>query len=117
MALGQPLAQGEPGRGRGVAERREVLERIGGLEALALPHRRRAIRSADATQGRTAGHLAARTGSALLAYSYFAYDAFRAYGGPGILFQVHPHPATIRRILSEELAMHPDCAASLQQPT
>ena len=94
-----------------------------GLKTLALDRlpqvsfdlRRRAIRSADATQARTAGHLANRQGAALLAYSYFAYDAFRAYSGPGILFQVHPHPATIRRILSEELAMHPDCAASLTQ--
>ena len=85
------------------------------LPQLSFDTRRNAVRSADASQGRTAGNLAARRGSALLAYSYFAYDAFRAYGGPGILFQVHPHPATIRRILSEELAMHPDCAASLQQ--
>lgn len=77
--------------------------------------RRRAIRSADATQGRTAGRLARRKETGLLAYSYFAFDAFRAYEGPGILFQVHPHPLTIRRILSEELAAHPDCAGSLQQ--
>ncbi len=96
---------------------------LAGLKTLALDRlpqlsfdtRRQAIRSADATQGRTAGLLASRTHAALLAYSYFAYDAFRAYTGPGILFQVHPHPATIRRILSEELAMHPDCAASLTQ--
>ncbi len=96
---------------------------LAGLKTLALDRlprisfdmRRRAIRSADATQGRTAGRLANRTGAGLLAYSYFAYDAFRTYGGPGILFQVHPHPATIRRILSEELAMHPDCASSLTQ--
>src|SRR5579875_2545519 len=77
--------------------------------------RRRAIRSADATLGRTAGRLATRSGAALLAYSYFAYDAFEHYPGPGILFQVHPHPLTIRRILSEELAAHPDCASSLSQ--
>ena len=96
---------------------------LAGLQTLALdrlPHvsfdlRRRAIRSADATQGRTAGRLAAHTHAGLLAYSYFAYDAFRAFSGPGILFQVHPHPLTIRRILSEELAAHPDCAASLTQ--
>ena len=77
--------------------------------------RRRAVRSADSTLGRAAGRLAAESGSGLLSYSYFAYDAFRSYPRPGILFQVHPHPATIRRILSEELAAHPDCAASLQQ--
>jgi len=85
------------------------------LPQLSFETRREAIRSADATQGRTAGLLASRTNAALLAYSYFAYEAFRANASPGILFQVHPHPAIIRRILSEELAMHPDCAASLTQ--
>ena len=75
--------------------------------------RRRAIRSADATLGRVAGRTATRTHAGLLAYSYFAYDAFRAYDGPGILFQVHPHPLTIRRLLREELLLHPDCAGSL----
>lgn len=96
---------------------------LAGLKTLALDRlprlsfnlRRRSIRSADATLGRTAGRLAKRRQAALLAYSYFAYDAFRAYGGPGILFQVHPHPLTIRRILSEELTAHPDCAGSLTQ--
>ena len=89
-----------------------LLDRIRGLS---FDLRRRAVRSADATLGRTAGRLAARSGAGLLAYSYFAYDAFRADGRPGILFQVHPHPLTIRRILTEELAAHPDCAGSLQQ--
>jgi glycosyltransferase involved in cell wall biosynthesis len=32
-----------------------------------------------------------------------------------MLFQVHPHPATVRSLLLEELAAHPDCAASLEQ--
>ena len=77
--------------------------------------RRRAVRSADSTLGRTAGRLASTSGAGLLSYSYFAYDAFRHFPRPGILFQVHPHPATIRRILSDELAAHPDCAGSLQQ--
>ena len=89
-----------------------LLDRIRGLS---FDVRRRAVRSADATLGRTAGRLAARSGASLLAYSYFAYDAFRADGRPGILFQVHPHPLTIRRILTEELTAHPDCAGSLQQ--
>ncbi len=85
------------------------------MPRLSFDLRRRAIRSADATLGRTAGRLARRRHAALLAYSYFAYDAFRTDPRPGILFQVHPHPLTIRRILSEELAAHPDCAASLTQ--
>lgn len=89
-----------------------LLDRV---RSISFDVRRRAIRSADATLGRTAGRLATRQNAALLAYSYFAYDAFRNCSSPGILFQVHPHPTTIRRILSEELAAHPDCAASLQQ--
>lgn len=89
-----------------------LLDRIRGLS---FELRRNAVRSADATLGRSAGRLAARSGAGLLAYSYFAYDAFRADPRPGILFQVHPHPLTIRRILTEELQAHPDCAGSLQQ--
>jgi glycosyltransferase involved in cell wall biosynthesis len=50
-----------------------------------------------------------------VSYSYFGYDAFNEYGSGGMLFQVHPHPATMRRILREELELHPDCAASLRK--
>ena len=89
-----------------------TLDRVRGLS---FDLRRRATRSADATLGRTAGRLAKRSGAGLLSYSYFAYDAFHADPRPGILFQVHPHPLTIRRILTEELAAHPDCAGSLRQ--
>lgn len=77
--------------------------------------RRSAMRAADAALGRYAGTLARRTGTALLSYSYYGYDAFRAYARPGILFQLHPHPATMRRLLAAELALHPDCAESLKQ--
>lgn len=89
-----------------------LLDRIRGFS---FELRRKAVRSADATLGRAAGRLAVRSGAGLLAYSYFAYDAFRADPRPGILFQVHPHPLTIRRILTEELEAHPDCAGSLRQ--
>ncbi len=75
--------------------------------------RRRAIRSTDAALGRAAGKLAARTDSLLLSYSYYGYHAFASYGKPGVLFQLHPHPASVRRILLRELADHPDCAESL----
>ena len=85
------------------------------LPALPGPIRRRAQRAADATLGRMAGRLAHRRGAALVSYSYYGFDAFRNYPYPAMLFQMHPHPATMRRILSEELAAHPDCAASLQQ--
>ncbi len=77
--------------------------------------RRRAIRWTDATLGRTAGRFAARTGSLLVSYSYYGYDAFQSYGRPGVLFQLHPHPLSVRRILERELADHPDCAASLRK--
>ncbi len=77
--------------------------------------RRRVTRSTDAKLGRTAGRLATSTGAGLLSYSYYGYDAFSQYPHPGMLFQIHPHPASMRRILTDELHAHPDCAASLQQ--
>ena len=89
-----------------------LLEKLPGAP---LGLRRRLMRYADATIGRTAGRLAARRQSGLLSYSYYAYDAFTHYPGSGILFQLHPHPASMRRILRAELEAHPDCAASLRQ--
>lgn len=77
--------------------------------------RQRMTRMADASLGRTAGQLAQNRGAGLLSYSYYGYDAFSHYPGPGMLFQLHPHPASMRRILSTELAEHPDCAESLQK--
>ena len=77
--------------------------------------RRRMTRYADSRLGMTAGRLAAKKRSGLVSYSYYGYDAFNHYRRPGILFQLHPHPASMRRILREELAAHPDCASSLCQ--
>ena len=77
--------------------------------------RRQSNRRADAALGRTAGRLARTAKAGLVSYSYFGYDSIRSYGRAAMLFQVHPHPATVRRILREELALHPECAASLQQ--
>ena len=77
--------------------------------------RQRLTRSADAALGRRAGRLARRTDAGLVSYSYYGFDAFRSYGPGGVLFQMHPHPRTMRRILREELAAHPECAASLEQ--
>jgi glycosyltransferase involved in cell wall biosynthesis len=87
-----------------------LLEKI---TALPFALRRHAIRSTDSTLGRVAGRLAAETNSLLLSYSYYGYDAFRSYGQAGILFQLHPHPLSVRRILEREVAEHPDCAVSL----
>ena len=85
------------------------------VKALPFETRRKAIRAADSLLGRAAGRIANQQNAALLSYSYYAYDAFKTFQGPGVLFQVHPHPVSIRRILSEELQAHPDCADSLKQ--
>jgi glycosyltransferase involved in cell wall biosynthesis len=76
---------------------------------------RKAIRWNDSRLGDVAGDLARRTNSLLLSYSYYGYHAFRSYGQPGVLFQLHPHPLSVRRILEQELADHPDCAESLRK--
>ena len=85
------------------------------VRTLPAPVRRGLMRHADATLGRAAGRLANQRNAGLLSYSYYGFDAFTQYAGDGILFQLHPHPASMRRILSAELAAHPDCAASLRQ--
>jgi glycosyltransferase involved in cell wall biosynthesis len=85
------------------------------LPRIPLSVRRYAQRTADANLGRTAGKRARSNGAGLVSYSYYGFDAIKAYRGAAMLFQVHPHPATVRRLLSEELAAHPDCAASLTQ--
>lgn len=77
--------------------------------------RKRATRRTDALLGRRAGEHAAKHNAVLLAYSYYAADAFRYSQAPGMLFQVHPHPASVRRILAQERADHPECASSLDQ--
>ncbi len=94
-----------------------------GLLCLAAEHmrslpgdlRRRAHRTADAALGRAAGRWARRADDGLVSYSYYGYDAMREYRRPAMLFQVHPHPVTVRRILQEELEAFPECAESLQQ--
>jgi glycosyltransferase involved in cell wall biosynthesis len=85
------------------------------LPKVSLAMRRKSTRDADTTLGKTAGKYAARHQAGLISYSYYAYDAFRAYARPAILFQLHPHPASVRRILAEELEANPDCADSLRQ--
>jgi glycosyltransferase involved in cell wall biosynthesis len=85
------------------------------LPKIPLSVRRKVTRYADATLGRTAGKYAAGRSAGLLSYSYYGYDAFTHYSRPAILFQLHPHPVSIRRILTEELEANPDCAQSLKQ--
>ena len=110
-------------RGRaGIPTERIKLSPLRGLAALWLEKRpqyfelrRRATRGMDTQLGRRAGRLARRRGAGLVSYSYTGFDAIRAYGRAAMLFQVHPHPATVREILQQELATHPDCAPSLKQ--
>ncbi|WP_419806305.1 glycosyltransferase family 4 protein [Terriglobus sp.] len=83
------------------------------LSVLPFSTRRAIRRLSDARLGQFAGNLARRTGTGLVSYSYYGYQAFRAYRKPAILFQLHPHPETMRHILQQELAEHPECAASL----
>lgn len=61
--------------------------------------------------------MASDRNAALLSYSYYGHSAFSAYTGnqPRILFQLHPHPASVRAILSRERSLHPDCASSLDK--
>ena len=91
---------------------------VGGLlldKAKFLPYglRRWLTRRADARLGGTAGRLARRAGAYLVSYSYYGFDSFRALGRPDMLFQMHPHPATMRRLLQAEMVEHPESAASL----
>lgn len=71
----------------------------------------------DAAIGWYAGEYARKHDCALLAYSYCGYYAFRAMGKGSkrlkVLFQVHPHPHTARRLLAQELRRNPDCRQSL----
>ena len=80
---------------------------------LPFPLRRWLTRKADAHLGSTAGRLAKAKASHLVSYSYYGFDAFRALGRADILFQMHPHPATMRRLLRDEMLRHPESAASL----
>jgi len=71
----------------------------------------------DQTLGRRAQQEAWRANAALFSYSYYASEAF----APGhmrpefrFLFQLHPHPKTVRKLLREELERVPKFAASLR---
>ena len=87
------------------------------LRSVPFDWQRRAIRWSDNCLGECAGKLASDSGAALLSYSYYGQSAFSNYtgNGPRILFQLHPHPERVRRILETERALHPECAASLNK--
>lgn len=64
--------------------------------------------------GKLGGQLARRKNAGILAYSYYSYAAFeeciKVKNIPKINFQVHPHPASVKKILSEELERAPQFA-------
>lgn len=72
----------------------------------------------DRVLGETARAVALKTGAPLFAYSYYAQYAFtehRADGEKRFLFQLHPHPESVRRILTEERDLVPEARASLDR--
>ena len=89
-----------------------LLDKLPGISARS---RQRAQRHTDAALGRMSGRIAEQTNAKLLSYSYYGYHAFSTYCRPGILFQVHPHPISVRRLLRQELEAHPECRASLEK--
>ncbi|MDE1175571.1 MAG: glycosyltransferase family 4 protein [Edaphobacter sp.] len=106
----------------GVTSARVIQRRMTGFGGLLLDKarfvpfsvRRWLTRRSDSQLGATAGRLARTTGTYLVSYSYYGFDGFRALGRSDMLFQLHPHPATIRRLLNEEMAAHPESADSLR---
>ena len=69
----------------------------------------------DFRLGARARRLARSRGAGVLSFSYYAYAAFTAAaeGLPRAIHQVHPHPASVRRLLKEEMERVPDCVGSV----
>ena len=75
-------------------------------------------RPGDAAIGRYAGRLARRHGAGILAYSCYAHAAFASYkrgAGPKVIFQVHPHPVSLRRLFADEIERSFDSQSSLER--
>ena len=76
----------------------------------------RSLAERDRRLGRMAGKLARRDDCGLLSYSYYGFEAFHSYGldrGPKVLFQVHPHPVSVKKILLKEIELSEFGGASL----
>ncbi len=73
------------------------------------------FRKQDGILSQIALKKAIKTDSNLFLYSYYAYNAFKNYNGSNkkILFQVHPHPSSIKRIFQEEIERVPEASFSL----
>jgi glycosyltransferase involved in cell wall biosynthesis len=73
-------------------------------------------RYVDKALSRKAGLIALEKAAALFCYSYYAADAFKMARGilpHRLLFQLHPHPQSVRAILQDELIRVPQARASL----
>ena len=79
--------------------------------------KRLSIRFCDRQLGKRAAEIANTRNAALLSYSYYAHSAFSHFWGnqPRILFQLHPHPTSVRTILKRERELHPECSSSLDK--
>lgn len=55
------------------------------------------------------------SGNKVLAYSYYSNYVFAHFNGKKILFQLHPHPVSVRNIFLEEISIHPESRVSLSQ--
>lgn len=55
------------------------------------------------------------SGNKVLAYSYYSNYVFAHFKGKKILFQLHPHPVSVRNIFLEEIRIHPESRVSLSQ--
>jgi len=74
------------------------------------------FRKQDDILSKIALEKAIKTDSNLYLYSYYAYHAFKNYQGNNkkILFQVHPHPSTIKKLFQEEIERVPEARFSLK---
>ncbi|MCC5612741.1 glycosyltransferase family 4 protein [Nostoc sp. CHAB 5834] len=78
-----------------------------------------ASKKIDRLLSKSAYTLARKSGANLFLYSYYGYEAFERCKAElssiaRVLFQLHPHPLTIRRILSEEMERLPFAAKSIR---
>ncbi|MEM3658496.1 MAG: glycosyltransferase family 4 protein [Candidatus Hadarchaeum sp.] len=75
----------------------------------------------DSILGSKAQIIAKRRHAAVLSYSTYASEALKSFtcrgtvSTPKLLFQMHPHPASARRILQEELLRVPNARNSILQ--
>lgn len=124
IPFGQAIAKRRPNFAArcspGLSHRQVIAPLLTGLNSLLmrtpLGSRSRQI-GLDRSIGRRARRESWKSQTALFSYSYYAAAAFAAgVTRPRLrfLFQLHPHPATVRKILQQEKQASPRFAVSLQ---